>query len=584
MTINPYLCNGIRTTFNMKNLLSLTFWIVLISCIAALSGCNPQPEAPALLTEAETLMETNPDSAMLLIDSIFYPEASLSRKQYMHYLLARVQARYKNYRDISSDTLIVDARNYFVKHANKRPKQAATAEFYTGCVYREQKDYAQAMQYYKRAEHYAVQSGDSLILGLVYYNMGDLLHLQGHQMQALKNYKIAEVYYRSFPEKYIAAMEAIGLMYALTGKSDSALTCFHVALDKSEAIGNTTLQDQNLQHLSITYRETGNFHKAEEYLRKAFRLIGDTAELPRYYLNFAKLYRRMDKPDSTTLYVEHLKQHIDLITNNYIKYSAYGFLAEREKEMRNYNNAFLFQSRQIVVLEDILEEQKEQSVYEIQQKYDYEHIQNLHNRTQISRQRLIIFILISGILIAVIAVFLLRRLLIQKNKMLKMQEIIQILKKTANDLQSSSIKLKNDKEKWRKTLLWKFSIQQKAVQFSNNIAVTEKVSDRKLLQQFERIVYGENIESQWKMLAETMEDINPGLLSFLEKEYPQLSNTELKVCLLSYFGLRSKDIAMILHQSNHTIDMKRSTIRKKMGMEKADDFYTSLKELYPQQK
>ena len=37
-------------------------------------ACNPQPEAAGVLEQAESLMETYPDSAMQLIDSFFIPK------------------------------------------------------------------------------------------------------------------------------------------------------------------------------------------------------------------------------------------------------------------------------------------------------------------------------------------------------------------------------------------------------------------------------------------------------------------------------------------------------------------------------
>lgn len=81
-------------------------------------------------------MESSPDSAMLLIDSLFYPQKSLGREDYMRYLVLRVQGRYKTYRPIDEDTLIFEARDYFSERGDFHT--AALAWFYSGCVFREQ--------------------------------------------------------------------------------------------------------------------------------------------------------------------------------------------------------------------------------------------------------------------------------------------------------------------------------------------------------------------------------------------------------------------------------------------------------------
>lgn len=115
------------------------YQIVITATVVCFTACNPQPEAPTLLQQAQAVIETHPDSAMQLIDSIFYPEGTLEKKHYMQYLVTRVQARYKNFRPVAEDTLIFKVRDYFTAH-DKDLKQSTLAWFYSGCVYREQKN------------------------------------------------------------------------------------------------------------------------------------------------------------------------------------------------------------------------------------------------------------------------------------------------------------------------------------------------------------------------------------------------------------------------------------------------------------
>jgi hypothetical protein len=76
----------------MRSLLCAT---VVAAGLSILSACNPQPEASGLLEEAGQLVERHPDSAILLIDSIFYPEKSLNHEYYMRFLVTQVQEKYK---------------------------------------------------------------------------------------------------------------------------------------------------------------------------------------------------------------------------------------------------------------------------------------------------------------------------------------------------------------------------------------------------------------------------------------------------------------------------------------------------------
>ena len=58
----------------------LIYTILLAVIIVLLSACNPQPQANRLLEQAEKLVDNYPDSAMWLIDSLFYPEKSLNKE------------------------------------------------------------------------------------------------------------------------------------------------------------------------------------------------------------------------------------------------------------------------------------------------------------------------------------------------------------------------------------------------------------------------------------------------------------------------------------------------------------------------
>lgn len=190
----------------------LPVWIIIIGL--ALASCsNPQPEAVTLLKAAEQLADSCPDSALQLIDSIFYPEKSFNKRDYMRYWVTRVQVRYKNYLAVDEDTLIFKAGDYFTKHSND-PVKSTLACFYSGCVYREQGNKEQAMELYKDAETYAVKTSDVDLQGLVQYNMGDLLAEQGLYDQALINYQKAESFYALSPvnakEKQTRCLSATG--------------------------------------------------------------------------------------------------------------------------------------------------------------------------------------------------------------------------------------------------------------------------------------------------------------------------------------------------------------------------------------
>jgi DNA-binding CsgD family transcriptional regulator len=81
--------------------------------------------------------------------------------------------------------------------------------------------------------------------------------------------------------------------------------------------------------------------------------------------------------------------------------------------------------------------------------------------------------------------------------------------------------------------------------------------------------------------VETIDEMHPRLSSFTRSTYPQFTETEFKVCLLSYAGLPSKEIALLIDQSVHTVNMARTRIRQKMGLKEVGaDFCTHLKQKF----
>ena len=70
--------------------------------------------------------------------------------------------------------------------------------------------------------------------------------------------------------------------------------------------------------------------------------------------------------------------------------------------------------------------------------------------------------------------------------------------------------------------------------------------------------------------------VHRNIIHKLSKRYPTLTLTERKVCVLLREGLSTKQIAMTLKISTHTVDRHRAEIRKKMKVERKTSLTTML--------
>lgn len=568
----------------MTHIHTLYLALLLSLLVPALFSCsNPQPQATELLVRAEELMEDHPDSALVVIDSIFYPEKSLKKEQYMRYNVARVRARYKNYLPVAEDTLIFVARDYFTSQA-KNPTQTALAHFYSGCVYREQGHFEKTMHHFKEAETYANMTNDSNLKGLIQYNLGDMLSGDGLYKNALQYYKKAEYLYAQSSgnagAKHAHSLGAMGRIYMLFGQQDSAFITLSKAVEIANSINDERLLGILTQNLSIAYMLEKDYQKATSFLHQSTIINNSKTNGVRYYLNLASIYVKTGQTDSVDYYTNQLEQMTDSTDNLSLKSSVFQFLAIQNKRKGNHDKAFDFQQRHSAIVEMIGNRRVEESVYEVQQRYDYVKQQNRYDQQLLQKQHLAIILLIFFLIASLFSVFLLRRVVKQKNRLISLQNAIDTLYETAKDLQKHKPS-EGDKQQLREALLWKFNVLHKSSLLESQLVKMEKTDSKKTIAKFNQIVYGKDNNSQWNALIETMNELNPGLPQFIKNSYPQLSETQYKVCLLSYAGLPSKEIALLINQSVHTVNMARTAIRQKMGLqEPGADFCTVLREAY----
>ena len=117
----------------------LVFSILLVSVgsffmSVSLSSCSSPSVKNPLLLCADSLMETYPDSALSILESITYPQ-KMPRADRALYALLLTQARHKNYIALEDDSLIKTAVDYYGD--KKKNLRAAKAHYYWGATYRE---------------------------------------------------------------------------------------------------------------------------------------------------------------------------------------------------------------------------------------------------------------------------------------------------------------------------------------------------------------------------------------------------------------------------------------------------------------
>lgn len=554
-----------------------------------------------LLRKAMSVVETDPELSLAYLDSIEYPENTLSNEQYRQYVITDVQAKYKTFRDIKDEKRIFEVQSYYNRDGNN-PEMTALANLYSGCVHEENGENDAAMNDYNLAFNAAKIVNDSLIMARILLYKGGLLSKQGLYLESIKKYEEAAALCSSYADKKASCYLAIGNRFLPLNNYDSAFYYYDEGLELARNSGDSSLYGKFLHNIGLTYLETNNYDTAAKYLREAREFVRDTAQSVKFHLTFASLYLSMNCKDSINHYGGLLCGDIDKVDDDLLLVNIYDVLSNIALYNNRYDSAYYYVKKYSEKVVDITEDRLSQSVYEIQQKYDYEKIRNEYQAKQIRSQRiglLLLFFLIISLFVmlffsirlsnkrkeALVANERLRDSEIDKAKLMGQKDsdektismlenrISQLDRKNTDSLQKywdEINSLKNEIAKNNSDMDRCIDLLRNAsnwqISFVNNLlTIVNYRQDAGTI--VSRIKSDLLTDTPFNVIMEIFNNEYPGLAIQIKNRYPDLTETEFKVCILSFSQLSSKDMSNILGQSTNSINSARSNIRSKINIE-----------------
>ena len=543
----------------MKSLLKILPLLFLL-----MVSCARRDEALRLLEKAQSLIESAPDSALMYLGSIFLPEKFLSKENYMEYLVTNVQAKYKNFKDIKDDTLIFEAKDYFRGKAHD-PKLIAYSYLYSGCVYDERQDYGKALNEYNYAFSTAEISHDSILMYLSTSYIANIYDKQNYFDKALEKHLQSINYIKEEDKEMLATSYAnIAKGYLISLNNDNSIYYIDKALDIVTDSDNKKLLSSVYQFAHVIYRECNRIEEAKDFLRLSIEANGDSLATSLYNLNLAELYLETEEQDSTKKYTHKLINEIDNINDMAFLASSYGFLSDYYSSLNMNDSALYYQDRLTRTIDKIREDNMQQNIYEIEKKYNYEHLSNNYHK-KLNRQfkMIIVMLLILIILVTIISILIVRKkkgkiALMKKNEQLviemnSLKSEYNILEELNNDIKSSVGNILKQRSK----LIVKV----------NNIEMKHNDTDKNIVNELKSLVYGSRNKSGLIAAIDLLENTYEKLPTFVKERYSNLNETEYNVCILSMLPLSSREIASIINLGESSVAKARSNIRKKIGAE-----------------
>ena len=495
-----------------------------------------------------------------------------SKTERMQAIVAEVRAKYKAYEDISQNDQIFEAYDYFVKQ--KDYENAAPAALYSGCVRQAKKEYESAMNYYKEADKYGRLVGDSVSAAFAQYYIGDLLNNSGNEAEAIVNYKAAAELWGDSLSRKAKCLNAVAMMNIVIDEYDSAFVYLKQALNLAQTAEDKVTEASVWNNYSVAYQLLDDYDAAKDCLRKALPLA-DRKRRPIALLNLAKVHLALDERDSLEYYKEQMLSAIEEVECRPETMAAvYGFLIKDALAVGDYESAYQFEKQHEQVALDILGDQTQSSVLEIQKKYDFEAQANQHNRQMLSRQRLIIVLTIVLIAALVVVTVLILNALKKKRIEAEINANLLELKKRNAQQQQAQTEMQAQYDELQKQNAQQSELQaefgdklkDEYLQKCNIIRCFEVLSrDRSntvAFKDLEKSLF--EGEDHWAGFEAAFEGVHPGFISFVRRQYPDLSDLEFRYCLLSHFKLSRQEYANVLGCSVYNVDKVRASLNAKM--------------------
>ena len=546
-------------------------WIGLL-VLLTLSACDATTrEARRMVKRAEQLADTLPDSTVSLIDSVLRMPASFSERERMDMALLQAEALFGDHGQEISPVMDDD---FFDEHANlstspeleraaayyagkKHYAKAAHAALYSGFVQQHYNEKEAAMHSFKEAEQYGKLAVDSLTVAQAEYSMGKMLYNEGREEEALNIFISSE---RSIGNHYTerAIIEnSKAVVYILMGQHGDAELCLRQSFLYAEKGHSDRVKCKIHNNYSVLYRLEGKYNEALYSLQQ---MIYDSSldDTERYmlYLNLGNVFFDLKEIDSSANYYQRMETNLPTVNvKKETIASAYEALSRFAESQNDAALALEYREKHEKILYDLMIQQQEQTIYRIQQQYDYESLQNKMIQERSRMQRFVAIGIV--LLLCIVALFFYQSS--QRNK--KEAETNANL---FHFMQQNRALVESNLEHEKKVL---DTMQQLSNMYYARFKTMQKLSfsienpkNKIALKDLEKVVFGDG--EHWEAVKEVIDALYPGLRESVTYKYPEMDEMERRVFILSRFKLPRMEEAALLGISTSVLDKLRTRVHK----------------------
>lgn len=353
-----------KTTTAVYTILFFLIFLLVASCQKDSEVLN------STLSKVEKCMDVYPDSALNLLKTIPHPE-NLHGKSQADYALLMTQAMDKNYIEISSDSLIMVALNYYTVD-QRNPAMKAKALFYYGRVMLEMDNHEAALKSFLSARKIYESIHEQKMLALIAEEIGMINRMQKIYQEALSNFNVSLSYFEQKKDSIsiIRTCQNIARVYLYENRWDSSYLYYNRALEIAQQKQHKS-EVSILHELGVLYRLMKNLPKAESYFLASLDKETNKDKKSMECLSLGYLYLQMGKNDNARKYLNLSLES----TNPYTKIDAYNCLCLVEKSNKNFEKAIVYLENADSINSSMEAINSRELIADLQKKYENEKLQ-----------------------------------------------------------------------------------------------------------------------------------------------------------------------------------------------------------------
>ena len=537
------------------------------------------------MSRAEVLLDTQPDSTFALLDSMKDETDDLSKSLRMRYHLLYAQAMNKTYHSLSGrDSVLQEVVDYYNWWGNAN--ECMIANYMLGCVYRDEGNAPLALKYYRDATEKADTASadcDYRILCRIYGQIADLFHTQrAPRLQLEAQHKAVDYAWKA--KDTIAATIFYGnlcIPYHMLNMMDSALYYSQKAAIMFKSIDRKDLaagllpidisvylrnQDYNSIKSAIAeYERNSNFFDQSGNIRKGKEI---------YYYYKGSYYEGIGKLDSAEIYYRKaLQSHPNLNAKEAVckgLLSLYQQLGNADS-IAKYSELYCQANDSASFAHSADEITRMHSIY----NYDASNRKAILHERKANTYRILLSLIV---LMMVLAGYMVYRF-IKRQKQLRIRELIEAntayttlldqYVQTLEDLNSAKHGFDNyrtDKEKAIQELQKALSLYQEETNQQKRWDASQAMLHDAIVIRMHKMAGTacKASEEEWRSLNKLALNNLGVFLDRICDEKANLTENEIRVCILSRLQFISSEMAVLLGLSKQRITNIKANANKKL--------------------